>query len=116
MGSNQLLRDMGARICARRKELHLTQEQVAEQMNVSLQMVSNLELGKKAIRPENLLRLCQTLEISADYILSGHYSVKESLDISDQFLQMSSTHQRIIRQLIESLVQNDHGILHDSAR
>ena len=108
MGSDQLLHDMGVRICARRKELHLTQEQVAERMNVSLQMISNLELGKKAIRPENLLRLCQTLDISSDYILSGRYSVKESLDISDKFLQMSPTHQRIIQQLIESLVQSDH--------
>ena len=107
MGNEQILRDMGMRVCSRRKELHLTQEQVAERMDVSLQMVSNLELGKKAIRPENLLRLSQVLDISVDYILSGRYSERETLDISEKFLKLSPEHQRIIRQLIESLIKED---------
>lgn len=105
MGNEQVLRDMGMRVSARRKELHLTQEQVAERMDVSLQMISNLELGKKAIRPENLLRLSQVLDISADYILSGFYSERDALDISDKFLKLSLEHQCIIRQLIESLAK-----------
>ena len=105
MGNEQFLRDMGMRVSSRRKELHLTQEQVAERMDVSLQMISNLELGKKAIRPENLLRLSQVLDVSADFILSGCYSEQDALGISDGFLKLSPEHQRIIRQLIESLAK-----------
>ena len=66
-GDKELLKEMGQRISARRKELHLTQEQVAEKMGTSLQMVSNLELGKKAIRPENLAKLCNILNVSAAF-------------------------------------------------
>lgn len=45
---------MGMRISGRRKELNLTQEKLAERMGVSLQTISCIELGKKAIRPETL--------------------------------------------------------------
>lgn len=65
------LKDMGKRVSTRRKSLSLTQEALAEKMNVSIQMISNLELGKKAIRPENLAKLCGILNISADYLLTG---------------------------------------------
>ena len=69
MGDEKLLKEIGARIHARRKELGLTQEALADRMEVSIQMISNLELGKKAIRPENLVKLCNALNVSADYIL-----------------------------------------------
>lgn len=71
MADNVLLKQMGERISARRKSLKLTQEALAEKIGVSTQMISNLELGKKAIRPENLVKLCEALELSADFILTG---------------------------------------------
>ncbi len=71
MNENQFLIQMGQRVSLRRKELGLTQEQTAERMNVSLQTVSCVELGKKAIRPENLAKLCLVLDTSADYLLLG---------------------------------------------
>ena len=37
------LQEIGLRIAQRRKELNLTQERVADLMDVSVQMVSNLE-------------------------------------------------------------------------
>ena len=51
------LKKIGVRIVERRKELKLTQEQIAERMNVSIQMISNIERGNKAIKIENLLKL-----------------------------------------------------------
>lgn len=71
MEDNMFLKEMGKRVSIRRKSLNLTQETLAEKMNVSIQMISNLELGKKAIRPENLAKLCGILNISADYLLTG---------------------------------------------
>ena len=71
MGDAEFLQEMGRRIMVRRKGLQLTQEELAERMGVSTQMISNLELGKKAIRPENLSRLCGILQVSSDFILNG---------------------------------------------
>ena len=68
---NNLLQEIGKRIQLRRKDLGYTQEQLAELMNVSIQMVSNLERGNKAIRIDNLINLSQILKVSTDYILKG---------------------------------------------
>ena len=65
---------MGERIYLRRKSMGYTQEVLAEKMDVSVQMISGLELGKKAIRPENLVKLSKILEVSTDYILTGEES------------------------------------------
>ena len=71
MGDYEFLRDMGQRIMVRRKALRMTQEELAEKLGVSTQMISNLELGKKAIRPGNLAKVCEALELSADFVLTG---------------------------------------------
>ena len=68
---NEILKKMGERISQKRKELKMTQETLAERIDASTQMISNLELGKKAIRPENLIKICSVLDLSADYILNG---------------------------------------------
>lgn len=65
------LKEMGERISLQRKTLKLTQEELAEKMKVSIQMISNLKLGKKAIRPDNLAKISSILNISTDYILKG---------------------------------------------
>ena len=64
------LKDIGKRISSRRKQLNYTQEQIAEKMDVSIQMVSNLERGIKAIKIENLIKISEILKISTDYILT----------------------------------------------
>ena len=71
MGDNEFLKEMGQRILVRRKALRMTQEEMSEKLGVSPQMISNLELGKKAIRPENLAKVCELLGLSADYVLTG---------------------------------------------
>jgi len=71
VADSEFLKVMGQRIAARRKSLKLTQEEMAEKIGVSTQMISNLELGKKAIRPENLAKVCEVLELSADFVLTG---------------------------------------------
>lgn len=80
MGNDTFLVNMGIRIAQRRKELHLTQEQLAEKMGVSLQTVSCIELGKKAVRPENLANLCTYLDVTADYILYGRRNERQMND------------------------------------
>ena len=71
MENNSLLIKMGERIAERRKALKMTQEELAEKIDVSIPMISNLEQGKKAIRPENLVKICSVLGLSADFILTG---------------------------------------------
>ena len=105
MGDEKLLKEIGGRIHARRRELGLTQEMLAEQMEVSVQMISNLELGKKAIRPENLVKLCNVLRISADYILRGIRSDFEIGSFVEKYARLSAENQYLLEKLAENLVK-----------
>lgn len=94
---------MGMRISGRRKELNLTQEKLAERMGVSLQTISCIELGKKAIRPENLANLCLHLNVSADYIMYGKRDEQQMLDIVSKLSALSSEEYNIVENLVTFL-------------
>lgn len=55
---SELLNQIGTRILERRKQLRLTQEELAERAEITAQTVSYAELGKKALRPENIIKIC----------------------------------------------------------
>ena len=103
MGNDIFLVNMGIRIAQRRKELHMTQEQLADKMGVSLQTVSCIELGKKAVRPENLANLCTHLNVSADYILYGKRSEQQMNGIADKLSALDDEAFRTVQGLIDLL-------------
>ncbi len=100
------LRMIGKRILARRKQLGLTQEQLAEKMNVSIQMVSNLERGNKAIRIENLIRLSQILDISTDYILTGQKTADDLLGLATRIEKLPEQSRKMIELLVDHCLNN----------
>ena len=101
MGDTEFLKEMGQRIMARRRSLRMTQEELAEKLGVSTQMISNLELGKKAIRPENLVRVCDVLELSADFVLTGT-NTKSAVDIvADKLIQLTEEELHMVSDMID---------------
>ena len=105
MGNEVFLVNMGARIAQRRKELHLTQEQLAEKIGLSLQSVSCIELGKKAVRPENLANLCTYLDVSSDYILYGKRSEQQMQETVVKLSALSSEAYQTVQNLINLLAR-----------
>ena len=93
--------DMGIRIAQRRKALHMTQEQLADKMGVSLQTVSCIELGKKAIRPENLANLCLYLDVTADYILYGKRSEHQMNSLLEKIASLTPDEYQAVRSIVE---------------
>lgn len=95
------LKEIGIRIVERRKELKLTQEQVAERMNVSIQMISNIERGNKAIKIDNLLKLCNILKTSTDYILTGKRTDSDFDTLTDKISQLTDSDYKMIEMLVD---------------
>lgn len=95
--------EIGKRISIERKRNNITQEQLAEKMNVSIQMISNLERGNKAIKISNLLNLSQILGVSTDYILTGSKNSFEKSALSDKLSNLSNDDYMIIEALINKL-------------
>lgn len=101
--NKQFLIAMGERLAIRRKELKITQEQLAEATDLSLQSISCIELGKKAIRPENLYKICRVLDISADYVLTGERTQKQLEGTVRKLAALSENDLKLIEAMIDRL-------------
>lgn len=99
------LQEIGQRIAIRRKQLGYTQEQMAGMMDVSIQMISNLERGIKSIRIENLIKLCQILDVSTDYILTGKQTYQDSFKLANQIAALSTENRKTIEVLVDHFSQ-----------
>lgn len=111
MSKDIFLVNMGIRIAQRRKELCLTQEQLAEKMGVSLQTISCIELGKKAVRPENLAKLCTYLEVTSDYILYGKRSKTQLNSTINKLSELPQEAYHTIQDLIDLLHEKNNKYL-----
>ena len=101
MGDTEFLKAMGQRILVRRKALRMTQEELAERLGFSTQMISNLELGKKAIRPENLAKVCEVLELSADFILTGSHTNSAVDAVAEKMLRLTAEELQMVSDMID---------------
>ncbi|MCD8130166.1 MAG: helix-turn-helix domain-containing protein [Lachnospiraceae bacterium] len=101
---DDLLKQMGTSIHDRRKQLRLTQEELAERADITPQTVSTAELGKKALRPENIIRICSALEISTDYLLLGIVTNEDRVLMSEKLSQLSPREYRYLEDIVNSYV------------
>ena len=76
-----LAKDMGKRIAARRRELKLTQDQAAEAAGLSNQYYAKVEQGVNGIGADSLLKICEALKVSADYIRTGRQISQQQMEI-----------------------------------
>lgn len=99
--NSEELKLIGERICSRRKQLRYTQERLAEEMNVSIQMVSNLERGNKAIKIENLIKISSILGVSTDYILFGRNTESDVSNVNGKLSMLSDADLRLVEHMID---------------
>ena len=110
--SELCLKEIGRRIMERRKKLGLTQEALAEKGDVTTQFVSYAEAGKRAMRPENLLKISDALGVSADYLLTGDIVDKDLLLISEKIRRLTPSQLRLVENLIDAC--SDYFVQDDS--
>ncbi len=73
---------IGERIQKLRKQNHLSQEEMAEQLDVSKQSVSKWELDKAVPNVEKIIRMCGQFGVTCDFLLLGKEEEKEPLQDS----------------------------------
>ena len=78
---------MGLRIQQARKAANFTQMQFAEKIGVSTQYISDLERGVVGCSTTTLVKICDTLAVSADYSLLNMY--KKFLNLSPQAKELA---------------------------
>lgn len=65
------LENMGMRIRAQRESKGFSREKLAEELGVSSKFIVDIERGIKGISIKKFYALCQILETSSDYFLTG---------------------------------------------
>ncbi|HEX2479130.1 MAG TPA: helix-turn-helix transcriptional regulator [Geminicoccaceae bacterium] len=71
IGTRRIDQHVGERIRARRTELGLTQEQLAEALNVSYQQVQKYETGANRISAGRIFELARKLTVDVGYFFEG---------------------------------------------
>ena len=102
------LDEVGKRVMERRKRLGLTQETLAEMSDLTTQLVSYAESGKRAMRPENLMKIAAALGVSTDYLLTGDIIDKDKLLLSEKLDRLTAAEVRIIENIIDECISLYH--------
>ena len=105
MSTDSFLHEVGLRIMNRRKEMGLTQEALAEISDLTPQFVSYAETGKRAMRPENLMKLAYSLNVSTDYLLTGDIIDKDQILISKKLARLKPYQLRIVETIIDNCIE-----------
>lgn len=99
---------IGAKIKARRKELKITQEVLAEKLSVSIGYISQVERGVTRISLDLLAQISGILKCDIAYFVSGS-AISESgylkSEISEKFDQLSVTQKRMIMGIIDVITK-----------
>ena len=63
--------EFGKRLKMARKKAGMTQENLAEELILSVDSISRIENGKVMCMPEHLVHICEILNVSSDYLYFG---------------------------------------------
>lgn len=68
---NNYKKEMGKRLKVERKKYHLTQENIAEMLDISVKHYSEVERGITGLSVENIIKISNILNVTTDYLLKG---------------------------------------------
>lgn len=96
---------VGVRLHKARKKKGLTQEQLAEQAQISTQHISNIEHGHTKLSLPMLIKLANVLSVTPDYLLTESYYCSKAVfrdDLAELVDQMDDCEMRLTVEMIRS--------------
>ena len=85
---NTLAYDIGVRIAEIRRSHNVTQEALAEMLDVSPKHISHTECGTSSLSVKNLKQFCEIFHCSLDYIVTGKTTEKVLSQIPDAVVKI----------------------------
>ena len=92
--------DMGLRIKNERIKLKYTQEELAEQLGISVKHFSEVERGLAGLSIENLVKISNVLGVSLDYIIKGEADSCNWNSILSSLQDVPKEKEKLVRELI----------------
>lgn len=106
------LKAIGTRIKKARESNHLTQEQLAEKVNLSSTHISVVERGIKAPKLETFVDIANALGVTSDFLLMDVLNDSQqitaiSIEISENLKDLPLKEQKRILKIIQILSDNE---------
>lgn len=104
MKTDTLDSSIGNRIRQLRRSRHMTQDQLAELLDVSIKHISTVERGVARLSLEKMISLCDILDTGMDYLVLGRTPAGNGVPIPQFIIETLNSEDASVRQpLIEYL-------------
>ena len=100
------LKEVGKRIRFARKNANLSQEQLAEKLNISPTYMSDIENGKTNVGLKIFMDITESLQVSADWLLQTNIPPVQSIHLThleEIFSDCSASEIRAIAKIIRDI-------------
>ncbi len=107
----ELNKQIGERCRKARETAGYTQEQLAEQIDVSTQFLSDAERGVTGMSVKTIVKLCNILNISADFLLLGMEEPDETgspLSIYARIKRLSPQERELVEEVTNLMMKSFH--------
>ena len=99
------LNAMGTRMKRRRKELKMSQAELAEKVNVSNNHISSIETGKQIPSLTTFVKICEQLDTTPDFLLLGSLHTDNlPKNIQDSLALCNKKDLPLIQDIVENFV------------
>ena len=102
---------LGGRVAHLRKELGLTQVQLAETLGISQQMVASYEVGRRRVPVSMLPQLSQALKVQTDALLGNETKARSKRGPAPKWqqqieaiAQLPKAQQRFVSQVLDTVL------------
>ena len=114
--AEQFFREVGKRIASARKELNLTQTQLAEKLGVKQQAIASYKVGRRHVPLAFLVKLAEALYVDGtDMLPIESNSKKKRGPIPrlqreiERVRELPQSKQKLVLDLLETILKSDSG-------
>lgn len=97
---------IGNRIRKQREYLNYTREQFAELVDISINFLRNIEIGAKGMSFPTLIKICNALHVSTDYIILGKTEETDNSKIVDMFKYVDEKYIPYAEELLKVFIKS----------
>ncbi len=95
---------IGSRIKLARENMGWTQEELAEKIDLSTQFISTIERGVAGASLGTIIRLCEVLNVSSEWLLCGKRAVPDSEKIAIKISSLSNAQLVALEKVTDELL------------
>ena len=97
---------MGERLKLARKNKLMTQEELSELVGISLNFYGMIERGEKGVSVKTLARICNILNESMDYVVSGQIAESKSIPIVKHYNSLTPKQRKAAEDMFDAWIRS----------